>query len=64
MRKALNIRVFKHKILIDALTESEFHSLTKDFRRYKETGEKPDFFGRDEAYDHPNTSPILKSEEV
>ncbi|PML20718.1 hypothetical protein BCT82_03695 [Vibrio breoganii] len=38
MRKALNIRVFKHKILIDALTESELHSLTKDFRRYKETG--------------------------
>ena len=64
MSKSLNIRVFKHKILIDALTESELHSLTKDFRYYKETGQKPEFFGRDEAYDHPNTLPILKSEEV
>ena len=49
MRTSLDIRVFKHKILIDALTESELHSLTKDFRCNKETGEKPDFFGRDEA---------------
>jgi mRNA interferase YafO len=55
VRTSLDIRVFKHKILIDALTESELHSLTKDFRCNKETGEKPDFFGRDEAYDHPNT---------
>jgi len=30
----------------------------------KEAGQKPEFFGRDEAYDHPNTLPILKSEEV
>ena len=64
MRTSLDIRVFKHKILIDALTESELHSLTKDFRCYKETGEKPDFFGRDEAYEHPNTLPTLRSEEV
>ncbi|MFO6421798.1 type II toxin-antitoxin system YafO family toxin [Motilimonas sp. KMU-193] len=64
MSKSLNIRVFKHKILIDSLTENELQSLTKDFRHYKETGQKPDFFGRDEAYDHPNTLPILKSEEV
>jgi mRNA interferase YafO len=64
VRTSLDIRVFKHKILIDALTESELYSLTKDFRCYEETGEKPDFFGRGEAYDHPNTLPILKSEEV
>lgn len=64
MSKSLNIRVFKHKTLIDSLTKSELQSLTKDFKRYKETGQKPEFFGRDEAYDHPNTSPLLKSEEV
>ncbi|EKO3606697.1 type II toxin-antitoxin system YafO family toxin [Vibrio metschnikovii] len=64
MSKSLNIRIFKHKILIDSLTEIELQSLTKDFRHYKETGQKPDFFGRDQAYDHPNTLPILKSEEV
>ncbi|WP_338155375.1 type II toxin-antitoxin system YafO family toxin [Vibrio metschnikovii] len=64
MNEPLNIRVFKHKILIDSLTESELQSLTKDFKLYKETGKKPDLFGRDEAYDHPNTLPILKSEEV
>ena len=64
MSKLLNTRVFKHKTLIDALTESELQSLIKDFRLYKDTGQKSDFFGRDEAYDHPNALPILKSEEV
>lgn len=64
MSKSLNIKIFKHKILVDALTESELYSLTKDFRYYKETGQNPDLFGRDEAYDHPITLPILKSEEV
>ncbi|WED20819.1 type II toxin-antitoxin system YafO family toxin [Vibrio sp. JC009] len=62
--KLLKVRVFKHKILIDALTKDELEGLTKDFRVYKETGQKPDIFGRDEAYDHPDTLPILKSEEV
>ena len=57
MRTSLDIRVFKHKILIDALTESELYSLTKDFRCYKEAGEKPDFFGRGEAYDHLHYQP-------
>lgn len=32
MSKSLNIQVFKHKILIAALTESDLHSLAKDFR--------------------------------
>lgn len=62
--KPLKARIFKHKVLIEALTESELEALTNDFRRYKETGQKPDLFGRDEAYDHPDTLPILKSEEL
>lgn len=49
---------------MDSLSESELKSLIKDFKHYKETGQKPEFFGRDEAYDHPNTSSLLKSEEV
>ncbi len=61
---SLKIRVFKHKVLIEALAKGELEALTNDFRRYKETGQKPDLFGRDEAYDHPDTLPILKSEEV
>lgn len=64
MSQSLTIRVFKHKILMDSLTESEINALTKDFKHYKETRQKPTFFGRDEAYDHPNTLPILRSEEV
>lgn len=64
MSQSLTIRVFKHKILMDSLTESEINALTKDFKHYKETGQKPAFFGRDEAYDHPDTLPILRSEEV
>ncbi|USD66328.1 type II toxin-antitoxin system YafO family toxin [Vibrio sp. SCSIO 43136] len=62
--KPLKVRIFKHKILIEALSENELEALISDFKTYKETGQKPDTFGRDEAYDHPNTLPILKSEEV
>lgn len=61
---SLKIRVFKHKVLIETLPKDELEALTNDFRRYKETGQKPDIFGRDEVYDHPDTLPILKSEEV
>ncbi|MGL6261910.1 type II toxin-antitoxin system YafO family toxin [Vibrio sp. WXL103] len=62
--KQPQIRVFKHKVLIDSLTQTELDLLTEDFKVYKQTGKKPEFFGRDEAYDHPNTLPILKAEEV
>lgn len=64
MSKSLDIKVYKHKILSNSLTDNELQSLTKDFRAYKATGLKPDIFGRDEAYDHPNTSQLLRSEEV
>lgn len=61
---SLKIRIFKHKVLIESLTKGELEALTNDFRRYKETGQKPDIFGRDEAYNHLDTLPILESEEV
>lgn len=54
MNKSLNIRICKHSVLTDSLTESRLQSLIDDFRHYKVTGKKSDFVGRDEAYDHPN----------
>ncbi|UJF20374.1 type II toxin-antitoxin system YafO family toxin (plasmid) [Vibrio sp. SS-MA-C1-2] len=58
------MRVFKHKILIESLTQNELDALVNDFKSYKETGVIPEFFGRDEPYNHPHTLPILKTEEV
>jgi len=58
------MRVFKSKIIREQLTENELNELISDFRQYKLTGVVPDTFGRDGLYDHPNSLPILKSEEV
>jgi mRNA interferase YafO len=46
------------------LNKTELDLLENDFRIYKEAGHLPDLFGRDVPYDHPNTLPILKQEEV
>lgn len=62
--EARTVRVFKHKTLIKSLTEQEITALVKDFKKYKETGVIPELFGRDELYDHPNTLPVVKNEEV
>lgn len=58
------IRIFKSKLIRETIDESELTQLETDFRRYKQEGVLPDLFGRDVPYDHPNTLPILKQEEV
>lgn len=58
------IRVFKSHIIMSLLSDEELDQLVSDFTRYKTTGIVPDNFGRDVPYDHPNTLPIVKQEEV
>ncbi|WP_271274346.1 type II toxin-antitoxin system YafO family toxin [Aliamphritea hakodatensis] len=58
------MRIFKGRVLRAQLTEQEQIALTNDFRRYKTTGELPDTFGRDAAYDHPNTPPLIQAGQV
>jgi len=58
------MRVFKSKIIREQLTEEELSDLIADFRQYKLTGVLPDNFGRDELYNHPNSLPIIKAEEI
>lgn len=58
------MRIFKSKIIREQLSEDELTALIDDFRQYKLTGVIPDIFGRDELYNHPNSLPIIKAEEV
>lgn len=58
------IRVFKSSVIQNQLTKDELNQLTDDFKRYKATNILPKNFGRDVPYDHPNTLPILKIEQV
>jgi mRNA interferase YafO len=58
------IRVFKSRIIQDLLTNEEMLALSKDFKGYKATRIIPEYFGRDVAYDHPNTLPLIQIEKV
>jgi len=58
------MRVFKSKVIREQLTEVELSPLIADFKQYKLTGVVPDTFGRDELYNHSNSLPIIKAEEV
>lgn len=58
------IRVFKSSLICDLLSDEELASLVNDFKAYKYSGVLPDNFGRDVAYDHPNTLPIVKAEKL
>ena len=46
------------------MTDKELDTLVDDFKSYKLTGNAPDNFGRDVAYDHPNTLPVVLAEEI
>ena len=58
------IRVFKSSLISELLSDEELSSLVNDFKIYKSTGMLPDCFGRDVAYDHANTLPIVKAENI
>lgn len=59
-----NIRIYKSKIIREQLPDNDLHTLITDFKLYKSGQGLPDLFGRDVLYDHPNTPPIIKTEEV
>lgn len=58
------IRIFKSQIILQQLSAEQLEQLVADFRIYKETNQLPDTFGRDVKYDHPNTYPLIRAEEV
>ncbi|MGB0948362.1 MAG: type II toxin-antitoxin system YafO family toxin [Pseudoalteromonas marina] len=57
-------RVFKSKQIIQTLTAQELENLVNDFKAYKSGEYTPDLFGRDVLYDHMDTPPLVKQEEV
>ena len=59
-----NIRIYKSKIIREQFPDSDLQALITDFKRYKSGQSLPDLFGRDVLYDHSNTPPIIKTEEV
>jgi len=58
------IRIFKSSVIRKIVTDEELNALVDDFKSYKLTGNAPEHFGRDVPYDHPNTLPIILTEEV
>lgn len=58
------VRVFFHKHLLTSLMEEELTALRTDFKSYKESGALPNTFGRDAHYNHPNSLPIVISEQL
>lgn len=57
-------RIFKSKVIQQQLSDDELNALVNDFREYKVSGIVPEHFGRDVPYDHPNTLPTVKKEDV
>lgn len=58
------IRVFKTDFIKRQLEPEELKCLEDDFRHYKSHGILPDLFGRDVPYNHPNTLPSVKAEDL
>lgn len=58
------IRIFKSVTIQKLFKELDLDDLINDFRKYKESGLCPDYFGRDVAYDHPHTPSLILQEDV
>lgn len=58
------IKIFKTELIRRQLDPEELKCLEDDFRHYKANGVLPDLFGRDVPYNHPNTLPSVKAEEL
>ena len=58
------IRIFKSAAIQKLLKERDVDDLVHDFRKYKESGYCPDYFGRDVPYDHPHTPSLILQEDV
>jgi len=58
------IRVFKSAIISQQLDGNELGQQANDFKHYKEDVIPADYFGRDVPYDHPNTLPSVRGEDL
>ncbi len=62
----MKVRVWHHQSLEELFAQQglDLNALKEDFKQYKESGIIPSNFGRDAAYNHPNTLPSVRQEEV
>lgn len=51
----MSVRVLIHKRLKESFDATLLAEITRAFRQYKETGERPTNFGRDVPYDFPQS---------
>lgn len=60
----MSVRVLASRLIKETLPEQELKDLAQDFKDYKSDSGRPSTFGRDALYDHPNTYPPVRQEEV
>lgn len=60
----MSVRVFTSRLIRQTLPEQDLNDLVQDFKAYKSDSGRPSTFGRDALYDHPNTYPPVRQEEV
>ena len=58
------IRVFKTALIREQMSNEHLIQLAADFKRYKETGVPADHFGRDAPYNHINSLPSVRLQEL
>jgi len=58
------IRIFKTDLIREQMSNGHLIQLVADFKRYKETGVPADHFGRDAPYNHINSLPSVRLQEL
>jgi hypothetical protein len=58
------IRIFKTDLIREQMSSEHLAQLTADFKCYKETGIPADHFGRDAPYNHVNSLPSVRLQEL
>lgn len=58
------IRIFKTDLIREQMSNEHLAQLAADFKRYKETGIPADHFGRDAPYNHVNSLPSVRLQEL
>ena len=58
------IRIFKTDLIREQMSDTYITQLAVDFKRYKETGVPADHFGRDAPYNHINSLPSVRLQEL
>ncbi len=58
------IRIFKTDLIREQMSSEHLAQLASDFKRYKETGVPAGHFGRDAPYNHVNSLPSVRLQEL